>query len=79
MRFAVQVCGVKRVLDYTDEDWNAVTNTYLTGAWIVAQEPARHMVAADIAGNIVNITSILASRVVGASAPISLPKPLSRC
>ncbi len=59
------VTGTRRALDVTSEDWKAIIDTNLSGAWIVAQESARRMVGAKIPGNIVNITSILASRVAG--------------
>lgn len=63
------VSNTKRVLDYTDQDWDTVIDTNLKGAWIVAQETARRMAAAKIAGSIINITSILGSRVAGGLTP----------
>jgi NAD(P)-dependent dehydrogenase (short-subunit alcohol dehydrogenase family) len=60
------VTAAKRLLDHTDNDWDAVIGTNLTGAWMVAQEAARRMVAAKTSGAIINITSILGSRVAGA-------------
>lgn len=63
------VSDTKRVLDYTVADWDHIVDTNLKGAWIVAQEAARRMVAAGIGGSIVNITSILASRVAGGVSP----------
>ncbi|MSQ53419.1 MAG: SDR family oxidoreductase [Betaproteobacteria bacterium] len=63
------VSDTKRALEYTDEDWSRVVGTNLTGAWIVAQETARRMVEAKIAGSIINITSILANRVAGGVSP----------
>lgn len=53
----------KRILDYTEEDWDYVVGTNLRGAWLVAQEAAKVMAASQIRGSIVNITSILGSRV----------------
>jgi NAD(P)-dependent dehydrogenase (short-subunit alcohol dehydrogenase family) len=47
-------------LKTTEDDWNAVMDTNLTGAWRVAQEAAKRMVAAKVAGSIVNIASIIA-------------------
>lgn len=52
-----------RALDCSDEEWARTMDTNLRGAWIVAQEAAKSMVAAGIAGSIINITSILGSRV----------------
>ena len=50
------VSGAKRALDYTDADWDWVVNTDLKGAWVVAQESARRMAAAQVRGSIINIT-----------------------
>lgn len=63
------VSGTKRPLDYTDEDWNWVVDTNLKGAWIVAQETARRLVKAGKPGSLINITSILGSRVTGLLSP----------
>ncbi|MDB5967733.1 MAG: Short-chain dehydrogenase/reductase sdr [Hydrocarboniphaga sp.] len=68
------VSDTKRPLDYTDADWVSIVGTNLTGAWIVAQETARRMVAASKAGSIVNITSILANRVAGGVGPYCASK-----
>jgi NAD(P)-dependent dehydrogenase (short-subunit alcohol dehydrogenase family) len=58
----------KRALECNDADWASVVGTNLTGAWIVAQESARRMVAANKAGSIINITSILANRVANSTS-----------
>ena len=63
------VSGTKRPLDYTDEDWDWVVGTNLKGAWAVAQESARRMVRANRPGSIINITSILGSRVTNMLTP----------
>ena len=68
------VTNSKPPLDFTDDDWQAVIDTNLTGAWIVAQETSRRMIAADVAGSIINITSILATRVAGALSPYAASK-----
>lgn len=68
------VSDTKGVLDYTDEDWERILDTNLKGAWIVAQEAARRMVAAAREGSLINISSILASRVAGAVGPYSAAK-----
>jgi NAD(P)-dependent dehydrogenase (short-subunit alcohol dehydrogenase family) len=53
----------KGALDYDDAAWEFILDTNLKGAWIVAQESARRMVQAQLAGSIINVTSILATRV----------------
>ena len=63
------ITEMKRVLDFGDESWNAIVATNLGGAWRVAQEGARAMIEARRPGSIINVTSILASRVVGGLSP----------
>ncbi|HEY0913636.1 MAG TPA: SDR family oxidoreductase [Solimonas sp.] len=63
-----------RALDCDDAEWGAVLDTNLRGAWMVAQEAARRMVAAQRGGSIINITSILASRVGVALSPYCASK-----
>jgi NAD(P)-dependent dehydrogenase (short-subunit alcohol dehydrogenase family) len=63
---AVNNAGIavtKPLLEHTEDDWNEVIGVNLTGAWRVAQEAARHMVAHKQGGSIVNIASILGLRV----------------
>jgi NAD(P)-dependent dehydrogenase (short-subunit alcohol dehydrogenase family) len=57
-----------------DAQWDAILGTNLTGAWYVAQEAARRMVASGRGGSIINITSILAERVGGGVGPYSAAK-----
>jgi NAD(P)-dependent dehydrogenase (short-subunit alcohol dehydrogenase family) len=57
------VAVTKPLLEHSDEDWDQVIGVNLTGAWRVAQEAARHMVANGKDGSIVNIASILGLRV----------------
>ncbi|MFD2641747.1 SDR family NAD(P)-dependent oxidoreductase [Pseudomonas japonica] len=52
-----------------EQSWDRVFDTNLKGAWTVAQESARRMIAAGQGGSVINVTSILASRVAGAVAP----------
>ena len=68
------VSSTRRALDVDDATWNTVVGTNLTGAWMVAQETARRMVAAKSGGSIINVTSILASRVAGGVAPYAASK-----
>lgn len=63
-----------RALDCDDAEWTSVVDTNLRGAWMVAQEAARRMAAAKSGGSIINITSILASRVGVALAPYCASK-----
>ena len=51
-------------LDQDEADWDRVLDTNLKGAWLVAQETARHMVRLGHGGSIVNIASILGLRAV---------------
>ncbi|WP_417543627.1 SDR family NAD(P)-dependent oxidoreductase [Marinobacter sp.] len=67
------VSDTKAALDYTDDDWDAIVQTNLKGAWIVAQESARRM-AQNGGGCIVNVTSILATRLAGGVGPYCAAK-----
>jgi NAD(P)-dependent dehydrogenase (short-subunit alcohol dehydrogenase family) len=68
------VGDIKGALDFTDADWDRIVGTNLRGAWFVAQETARRMVKAGIRGSIINVTSILASRVTGSVSPYAAAK-----
>src|SRR5688572_9347572 len=46
-------------------DWDAVVNTNLRGAWLVAQAAAQALVTAGRPGRIVNIASIVGLRPIG--------------
>lgn len=73
------ISDTKRALDYEDADWDAIIGTNLKGAWIVAQEVARAMAAAQRPGSIINISSILAERVAAGVSPyIAAKAGLSR-
>jgi len=54
----------KPLLEHDETDWDKVMDTNLKGAWLVAQEAAHRMAAAD-GGNIINVASILGLRVAG--------------
>lgn len=56
----------KPLLEQTEEDWDKVVDTNLKGAWLVAQETARHMVRLGHGGSIINIASVLGLRASGA-------------
>jgi NAD(P)-dependent dehydrogenase (short-subunit alcohol dehydrogenase family) len=56
-------------LEVTEADWDRVVDTNLKGAWLVAREAARRMVAAGVGGSLINIASIVGFRVTkGATA-----------
>lgn len=61
-------------LEVSQEDWQAVVDTNLKGAWLVAQEAARALVAAAAGGSIINIVSVLAFRVAGHTAAYAASK-----
>jgi len=50
----------KPLLEQAEDDWDRVLDTNLKGAWLMAQEVARHMVRLGRGGTIVNIASVLA-------------------
>ncbi len=64
----------KPLLEYEEADWDAVVDTNLKGAWLVAQEAARRMAATGSGGNIINIASILGLRTIGGLPAYSASK-----
>jgi NAD(P)-dependent dehydrogenase (short-subunit alcohol dehydrogenase family) len=64
----------KLLVDLTDEDWNAVVDTNLTGVAYVTREAAKRMIVARTGGSIVNISSITAERVQKALTNYSASK-----
>ena len=64
----------KPALEQTVGDWDAVIDTNLRGAWLVATEAARRLVAVKKPGCIVNIASLLSVRVGGGVAPYAASK-----
>lgn len=63
------VVAGKPLFEHDENDWDRVMDTNLKGAWLVAQEVARRMVAHAQGGTIINIASILGLRVVGGGLP----------
>lgn len=53
------VAGRQATLEVSEADWDRVVGTNLKGAWLMAQEVARHMVRLGHGGAIVNVASIL--------------------
>jgi len=49
----------KMAVEQTEDDWDSVINANLKGAYFVATEMARRMIARKQEGNIVNIASVL--------------------
>lgn len=49
-------------LEQSEEDWDRVVDTDLKGAWLVACEAARRLIAAEKGGSLINVASILGMR-----------------
>jgi NAD(P)-dependent dehydrogenase (short-subunit alcohol dehydrogenase family) len=62
------------LFEQTEADWDSVLDTNLKGAWLVAQEGARRLMAAKRPGSIVNIASITGERVAGGVVPYCTSK-----
>jgi NAD(P)-dependent dehydrogenase (short-subunit alcohol dehydrogenase family) len=65
---------VKPALEMPEKDWDAVVDTNLRGAWLVAQGAAKRWAAEKRPGSIVNIASILGLRTIGQVAPYNASK-----
>jgi len=61
-------------LEHTAADWDGVLDVNLRGAFLVAREAARRLVAAQQPGSIVNIASILGERVMPGLASYTASK-----
>jgi len=64
----------KLATDQTEADWDAVINSNLKGAYFLATELARRMIARRQEGNIVNIASVLGTGVLKAVSPYAISK-----
>jgi NAD(P)-dependent dehydrogenase (short-subunit alcohol dehydrogenase family) len=62
------------VLEQTEEQWDAVIDTNLKGAFLVATEVARTLRALKRGGNIINVASILGLRQSASVAPYAVSK-----
>jgi 3-oxoacyl-[acyl-carrier protein] reductase len=60
--------------DQTEADWDAVIGANLKGAYFLATELARRMIARRQAGNIVNIASVIGLGVLKALSPYAISK-----
>ena len=65
---------VKPALEMPVEDWDAVVNTNLRGAWLVTQTAGKRWLMGKRPGVIVNIASILGLRTIGQVAPYNASK-----
>lgn len=68
------VADTKMAVDIDEESWDWVLDTNLKGAWLVAREAGRHMIAAGKSGSIVNTASILGMRAALAVSSYSASK-----
>jgi NAD(P)-dependent dehydrogenase (short-subunit alcohol dehydrogenase family) len=64
----------KLAIEQTEADWDAVIGANLKGAYFVATEMARRMIARKQAGNIVNVASVLGFRVMKFLSPYTISK-----
>ena len=59
------IAHVAPALELEEADWDRVIDTNLKGAWLVAQETARHMARLGHGGSIINVASILGMAATG--------------
>jgi 3-oxoacyl-[acyl-carrier protein] reductase len=64
----------KLALDQTETDWDAVIGANLKGAYFLATEVARRMIARKQQGNIINIASVLGIAVTKFVSPYTISK-----
>ncbi len=64
----------KLAVDQTEADFDAVINANLKGAYFVATEVARRMIAQRRQGNIVNVASVLGVGVMKSVSPYAISK-----
>lgn len=73
----------KLAVDVDEADWDYTLNTNLKGAWLVASEAGKRMIAANVPGSIVNTASILGLRPALGQASYATSKAglvhLTRC
>jgi NAD(P)-dependent dehydrogenase (short-subunit alcohol dehydrogenase family) len=68
------VTSTGEILEQNEEQWDAVMDTNLKGAFLVGTEVARHMRATGRGGSIINVASILGLRQAGQAAPYAISK-----
>ena len=64
----------KHVVEQTEADWDAVIGANLKGAYFLATEVSRRMIARKQEGNIVNIVSVLGVGAIKSLAPYAISK-----
>jgi NAD(P)-dependent dehydrogenase (short-subunit alcohol dehydrogenase family) len=64
----------KLAIEQTEADWDAVIGANLKGAYFVATEMARRMIARKQEGNIVNVASVLGFGVLKFVSPYAISK-----
>jgi 3-oxoacyl-[acyl-carrier protein] reductase len=64
----------KLAVEQTEADWDAVIGANLKGAYFLATEVARRMIARRQEGNIVNIASVLGLGVIKSVSPYTISK-----
>ncbi|MBR0874284.1 SDR family oxidoreductase [Bradyrhizobium tropiciagri] len=64
----------KLATEQTEADWDAVVGANLKGAYFLATELARRMIARKQPGNIVNVASVLGQGVLKAVSPYAISK-----
>jgi NAD(P)-dependent dehydrogenase (short-subunit alcohol dehydrogenase family) len=68
------IAGSSSALDMTEQEWDAVVDVNLKGAWLCAREVARRLIAQQKGGAIVNVASILGLITQKGTAPYGASK-----
>jgi NAD(P)-dependent dehydrogenase (short-subunit alcohol dehydrogenase family) len=64
----------KLAVDQTEQDWDSVIGANLKGAYFLATEMARRMIARKQEGNIINVASVLGFSVMKSLSPYTISK-----
>ncbi|MGQ0676540.1 MAG: SDR family NAD(P)-dependent oxidoreductase [Rhodospirillales bacterium] len=64
----------KPALEHSEAEWDAVLDTNLKGAFLMANAVARHMIRLKHGGSIVNVASVLGLNAAGRVAPYAASK-----
>lgn len=68
------VADSKRFINVDEESWDFIMNTNLKGAWTVANQLSKRMMAKQLSGSIINIASILGLRVAVGESTYAISK-----
>lgn len=68
------VAGSQAALDVDEAEWDRIVDTNLKGAWLVAKEVAKRMIAKEAGGSIINTGSVLAFKVQKGTMPYGVSK-----